>query len=301
MPSLEDAILRTILYADVFNFPLRLEEIHHFLIADTPTSLHRVEEALTRSRRLSKSIVCVDGYFMRAGREELVALRRARTAASDTLWAEALRYGRWMSRLPFVRMVALTGALAMRNAVDNDDIDYLIVTSERRVWLARAASIVLVRLARLRGIHLCPNYVLAETALCQEKRDLFMAHEITQMIPLFGWTLYERMRQENDWVERLLPNANGVFSPSDERALGRGWLAFKRGLELALRGAVGDALEDWERRRKVARFAPQMQSQHSAAHLDAQRVKGHFNDHGHPALMHYYERLAAYGVTDDSQ
>ncbi|MFN8450301.1 MAG: hypothetical protein U0521_17370 [Anaerolineae bacterium] len=41
------------------------------------------------------------------------------------------------ARLPPVRMVALTGALVVRNASDNDDdLDYVLVT-RRGAWIAR--------------------------------------------------------------------------------------------------------------------------------------------------------------------
>ena len=39
MTRIEEAILRTVIYADIFNFPLTRAELHHYLIADTPVSL----------------------------------------------------------------------------------------------------------------------------------------------------------------------------------------------------------------------------------------------------------------------
>ena len=48
MDSIEAAILRTVLYADVFNFPMTPEEIHHFLIYDRKANFEEVKEALTR-------------------------------------------------------------------------------------------------------------------------------------------------------------------------------------------------------------------------------------------------------------
>src|SRR5688572_10172908 len=159
------AIVRTILYADVFNFPMTVRELHHFLIYDTPVSLSTVETTLA-SRTLSPVLEISDGYVVRRGRGDLIPLRMAREQASEQLMPQALRYAVWLSRLPFVRLVALTGALAMRNAPDErDDLDYMLVTAPRRVWLARAFSILLVRVVKLRGIVLCPNYVLAESAL----------------------------------------------------------------------------------------------------------------------------------------
>jgi hypothetical protein len=294
---LEEAILRTVFYADVFNFPLTPDEIHHYLIAPAAASKRAVEQMLVRSERLQQTLTCIDGYFVRVGREELVDVRRLREAASLKLWDKAVRYGRLLSYLPFVRMVALTGALAVHNAVDGDDIDYILVTREGRVWFARACAIVVVRLAKLRGVLLCPNYVLAESALQQQRRDIFMAHEIAQMTPLYGHSLYAQMRAENDWVKAHLPHADAPRYQEADTAAAGVWLRLKQVLEACFGGALGDTLENWECTRKIKRFAPRLQQKHSGARLDHQHVKGHFNDHGHPALQKYRTSLQEHGLT----
>lgn len=297
MEAIESAILRTVLYADVFHFALTPAEIHHFLIQDKPVDDDTVQEWLMNSAFLRQKLTCEAGYVVLHGREELIPLRAARDAASQVLWPRALRYGRWLSRLPFVRMVALTGALAMRNPTDShDDLDYLLVTTPQRVWLARAFSIILVRLARLQGVEICPNYVLAESNLRQERHNIFIAHEVTQMVPLYGHQFYWQLRECNPWVYDYLPNADGVFHTEAEKLSGRGWKMFKSALESLLGGAIGDRLENWEYRRKLRRFATQMQTPHSSARLDANQIKGHFNDHGHFVLQQYAERLREYGL-----
>ncbi len=62
-------------------------------------------------------------------------------------------------------MIAVTGALAMKNSGAGDDIDVLIVTAPDRVWLTRAFAIALVYAGKLCGDTLCPNYVISERAL----------------------------------------------------------------------------------------------------------------------------------------
>jgi hypothetical protein len=297
---LEAAILRTVLYADVFNFPLTAAEIQHFLIHDAPTSLAAVETALRHSIPLTACLILQDGYIACADKSHLIALRREREAASARLWPLARQYGIWLGRLPFVRMVALTGALAVRNAAaDTDDLDYMLVTAANRVWLARAFAILLVRLARQRGLVLCPNYVLAEDALEQARKDLFIAHEITQMIPLYGHLNYWQFRAANGWTNAVMPNAAAPFYPEPAPAEHALWTYLKQILESVLAGSLGNWLERWEYRRKLARFASDMQTPHSAAVLDQSQVKGHFNDYGHLVLRQYHERLCAYGL--DSQ
>lgn len=301
MNNVEAAILRTVLYADVFNFPMTVEEIHHFLIAPTPIPLQHIEHALKTSPLLHNALRVVGQYIVRADREEIIAVRQKREAASIRLWKQALTYGVWLARLPFVRMVAITGALAMRNAADNDDdLDFVLVTASGRVWTARAFAVLLVRLAKLCGVTICPNYVLAESALEQPRQDLFMAHEVTQMVPLYGFDIYRAMRARNAWVMDYLPNAPSVFYSEPEYRTRGLWGLLKTAAEWCLRTPPGTLFERWEYRRKLRRFAPEMEKPNHAALLDESHVKGHFNDHGHPVLRKYYERLQAYQLEGDT-
>src|SRR5689334_1079757 len=128
MQPLEAAILRTVLYADVFDFPMKPEEIHHFLISDEPISLSEINQTLRQSRWLRQKLQHIDEYVIYKGRAEITRIRQKREAASQDLWPQALYWGRWLAALPFVRMVALTGALAVRNAADgDDDLDYMLI------------------------------------------------------------------------------------------------------------------------------------------------------------------------------
>lgn len=298
MNDLEEAVLKTVLYADIFSFPLTASEIHHFLIAHRPFELAEIQAVLETSAALRDHLEQREGYVACKGRETLLSTRLERDQAATALLPTALWYGRLLAALPFVRMVGLTGALAMRNPAHvTDDIDYVLVTAPGRVWTARAFAILLVRLGRLRGVTLCPNYVLSETTLSHAPGNLYIAHEVTQVLPLYGQAVYEALRAENAWVGDCMPNATHPFHDVPTSQLGTGLRLLKSALEAILSGWLGDRLEAWEYRRKQAKFAAQMQqrAQH-AAQIDAERVKGHFNDHGHPVLRQYGERLARYGL-----
>lgn len=294
----DEAILRTVLYADVFGFPMRDSEIHHFLIGFS-AGFAEVRDALSQSAWLASHLEAVDGYWCIQGRTDLAEQRRRREAASQTLFPLARRCGAILAHLPFIRMVALTGALTMRNASSsNDDLDYMLVTTPGRVWLARAMAVLVVRIGRLWGVKICPNYVLAETALVQSRQDMFIAHELAQMIPLAGCAVYDSMRADNRWSAVLLPNADSPLNAepdSSPRGVGRAvqWLA-----EAILSGPPGDALEAWEQRRKMRKFAPEADQPGSSAELDPEHVKGHFKDYGYPALASYRAKLASYALAD---
>src|SRR5207244_2712587 len=80
------------------------------------------------------------GYYYLASRAALVAIRRERAAVSKRLWRRARRYARLVAGVPFVRLVAVTGALAMDNVGQRVDVDLLVATEPGRVWIARAAQ-----------------------------------------------------------------------------------------------------------------------------------------------------------------
>jgi hypothetical protein len=288
-----EAIFQTVLYADIFDYPLTQSEIHHFLIS-TPAAPETVQAAFENSAWLQSRLCVTRGYVTVRGRQSIAAVRDERQRSSAQLWPAARRWATVIGWLPFVRMVAVTGALAVDNAPAGDDIDYLIVTVPGRVWLARALAVTVVRLARLLRVGLCPNYVLAYTALSQQRRNLNIAHDLAQMVPLVGHRVYAEMRAANQWAGDYLPQARRPLRAEPELRL-NGWqAALQRCGEWLLGGRLGDALEGWERDRKLRKFAPAAGQASSAAELDADRVKGHFDDHGYPILRKFHERVAQY-------
>jgi hypothetical protein len=288
------AILRTLLYADIFHFAMTPSELHRHLIGTHAVALETIEQALSHSLCLKALLVQEQGYITLSKRRENIAYRVEREQYMQSLWDDAVRYGHWLAQIPFVEMVAMTGSLAVRNPVnEHDDYDYLLVTKPGRVWLARAIAIGLVRLVRLRKRELCPNYVLAADQLEQQHQDLFMAREIVQMVPICGGTVYEAMLNANKWVKAYLPNAAPYPTQSSTPKL------VKVILEKLLGGWLGDKLEQWEYQRKRHKFEADAHKPESTAVIDNGHVKGHFNDNGHPIMQQFQARLREYGLLED--
>jgi hypothetical protein len=293
-PLITEAILRTVAYADVFDYPLTPIELHRYL-AGAPASPGELAAPLTSELGRGGRLSYMDGYFCLHGREGLVELRRERAERSARLLPRAIAYGRLLAALPFVRLVALTGSLAVGNSAAAGDIDYLVVTAPGRVWLCRGLAVLLVRWAAGWGDRLCPNYFLAENSLRIEPQDLYRAHELAQMAPLSGRSTYARMRLENSWSLAFLPNSAGPppSTPQEEPRLSGA--AGRRYLETALGGGLGDRLERWEMRRKIRRFAPQAGGGAETSFC-ADQCKGHFEGHAGRALAAYAARLERLGL-----
>jgi hypothetical protein len=287
-PSLERAIVEAVAYADVFDYPLTADEVHRYLDG-VPASRAGVRAALSSGRLVPRQLSHTGRFLSLPGRESVVEVRRERTRVSETYWRRAIHYGRLMAGLPYVRMVAVTGALAMDNVAD-DDIDYMVVTEPGRLWLCRALVVGLVRWAALRGVTLCPNYFLSENALVLAERNLFTAHEVAQMVPLAGWNTYETFRRVNRWTDHFLPNAGGPPRRVSAVAPHGQWV--RRLAEAGLRSGVGGTLERWEMRRKIHKLG-QRGVDHVEAGFSVDFCKGHFGDHGQRTLSRYEERLRA--------
>jgi hypothetical protein len=283
--ALERAIVQTVAYADVFDYPLTVDEVQRYLIG-VPASRGTVRGVLNNGR-LPTVLARMGRYVILNGRQEAIDTRRSRAAVSADLWRRAVHYGRQIGDLPFVRMVGVTGALAMDNVADGD-IDFLIVTEPGRLWLCRALVVGVVKLAARSKVTLCPNYFLSERALELEERNLFTAHEVAQMVPLAGFPMYERFRRLNKWTEAFLPNASG--SPrrlsAVEPRLGR----TRSVVEAALRSRTAGWLERWEMARKISKLRKRS-AEHAEAAFGVDWCKGHFGDHGQLTLARFAERM----------
>lgn len=288
LSPLETAVWRTIVYADVFDYPLTLAEIHFFLegVAAPPVA---VEQVLQNGRLLPDHLAHHPPYYTLPGREAIRQTRRRREALSQALWPVAVRYGRLIASLPFVRLVAVTGSLAVNNVDERlgADIDYLVVTQNGRVWLSRAFIITIVRLAAWRGYTLCPNYILAESALTFPDQNIYTAHELLQMAPLYGLDVYHQIRRLNGWAARFMPNAASAPPPRPD--LPAPYPTVQKLLELPLATTAGRWLDEWEMARKIRKFSRYPNHDHEADfHKDW--CKGHFDAHKQRTLAAYRER-----------
>ena len=286
LTPVQSALIEAVAYGDVFDHPLTMAEIHRQL--PIRASLRDVEFALAEPG-LADFVHVVDGLVMLAGRESLPAVRRRRAAASRRLWPQAIRLGRLVGTLPFVRMVAITGSLAVDAAESDADVDLFLVTDTGRLWLSRALTMGVVRAAAVGGLRLCPNYLVADSALELDDRSLYTAHELLQMVPVVGLSVHAELVRRNRWSAAFLPNsrgqaARGATSPGLPDRIVR------QLLERPLRSSLGDRLERWEMTRKIARLSALSRS--IELRYDAACCKGHADEHGRRILAAFDDRVA---------
>ena len=200
----ELAILKTVVYASLFDYPLTLEELHYSLLEATLTGDAILAE-YESSETLQRVIEFRDGFFFPRGRFGLVEKRQQRQTASNSL----LERNRWVLKLvcaiPNTRLVALSGSAAHGNAELDSDIDLFIVTRRGCVWGVAVSVLLLTKILGYRRT-VCCNLVLSETRLKIDQEDLFTANQIGHLKPLTGYPTYLRFLSENSFVAKRYPN-----------------------------------------------------------------------------------------------
>ena len=211
--ELKKAVLSTLAYADIFDYPLKKEEIWRFLLSDIRYQILDVSKGLKELPEVSQK----NNFYFLKEREHLVLLRKKRERWSRKKLKIAKQVARCLKLIPTIKMVAVTGALAMENSNENDDIDLLIITSKSRLWLTRLLAVLLVELIAKRRHpadkevkdKICLNMFLDEGHLevPKKEQDLFSAHEVCQLKVLWDKNgIYQKFLKANLWSKKYLAN-----------------------------------------------------------------------------------------------
>lgn len=232
----ELALLRSVIYASLFDYPLTLAQLHASLVevrADAPSVAAWWQDSVF----LQATVEYREGLYFPAGRGDLLQTRTRREALSRDLLDREHRVLSLVAGMPFVRMVALSGSVAHLNAERSADLDLFVITAPGRVWSVTLSVLVISRLLGWRK-RMCLNYVISERAMAIEPADLFSANQIIHLRPIVGHDVFERFVNANPFVKAFYPNfeAGAKLKPSSPQAL-------KPLVERALSFGVGRVLE----------------------------------------------------------
>ncbi|KKW05707.1 MAG: hypothetical protein UY40_C0010G0004 [candidate division CPR1 bacterium GW2011_GWC1_49_13] len=110
MTNVEEAILKTLCYRDIFDYPLTLSEIHKFLVgekANEITTKKYLEELKERGVVGEK-----DGFYFLAGKPELARRRVTRSGLSAQKYEQAYELSQLLKDIPWVKAVGAPAGLA---------------------------------------------------------------------------------------------------------------------------------------------------------------------------------------------
>ncbi len=221
------AIIKTLAYFDLFEYPLTTFEVWQWLWSENgqSTTMREVSDALSELAAAQR-IEAKQGFWFLPGREEIVETRQARHRASISKLARAERLTKLFSWLPWIEGVAVCNSLGYHNATTKSDIDLFVITAPNAIWRTRLFAAGFMALLGERPTHehaadtICLSFFVSRdamnlAALQKANGDPYFIFWTTQLLPIFGrGNVWEDFWQANAWVKQTLPNALGYQTKS---------------------------------------------------------------------------------------
>ncbi|MGA7160795.1 MAG: hypothetical protein WBZ48_07320 [Bacteroidota bacterium] len=232
LTRLQQDVLRTFAYFDVFSYPLSKHQVYAFLPRNSVT-LQNMEETLQ----------CLEGYgflksengyyFFSDQTPEIVSSRLENERRAATMLKRARWVSLFLKQVPFVRAVFITGSLSKNIASHSSDVDFMIVTAPNRLWIPKMILTAVRRIFLFNTIkYFCFNLFVTENGLFFSEKNIFNAVEIATTRVLWNEKVFQRFQSANSWTRSYLPNWGNGYTPV--RSLSNTPSLFQKGAELLL-------------------------------------------------------------------
>lgn len=231
MISLQRSILETVVYFDLFDYPLTLVELYRYLWRPPASvSITDVEEAVAGLPQLRN----YEGVIVLRDRETLGEVREERYLESENKFRKRRCYLWLLSCLPGVEAIWIVNSMAYHNVRPESDIDLLIVARPGKIWSTRFFTTAVAKLLRLRPTPtqrkdaLCLSFYLTSatlnlSVLASPEHERYESYWLAQIMPVYDpKNLLARCWDENEWARRNLPYSNPM-SLHYNRSIPHGW------------------------------------------------------------------------------
>lgn len=220
---IRECIFKTICYADIFEFPLTFLEVWYFFIGTTSVKKESIEKELK-----TMSLFSSHGFYCLEDRKKIISKRINLEKYVNKKYVIAKKICSILSVIPTILLVGISGGLAMGNVKKGDDIDLFIIAKNNTLWSTRLAVLLLLGVMGVRrskdtvdvADKICVNMIVTVDGMGVplKKQNLFTAHEVAQMKPLFVRTdTYQRFLEANSWAGKFLPNALARMKNEESR------------------------------------------------------------------------------------
>lgn len=196
------AVLRMVMYFDVFHHPLTEPELTRLVAPDRPDAILTACDHLVGLGLLARN----GRWRFRPGKGADIPRRRMRAQHAEVMWPWAVRAAEVLDRLPWVSGLMVTGSLSKNSAGPGGDVDFLVLVQPGRVWTLKTTLQAMRRVLPPQARDLfCTNYLLATDCLEIDDRNLYTAIELATAVPLTGRDACVALLEANGWARRFVP------------------------------------------------------------------------------------------------
>ncbi len=262
MSYLRNSIIATIVYYDVFDYPLTLLEVFKYLI--NPARIARINDGIGEidineiAGELDKLVKAEiigekNGFYFLADEDRLYDIRINRRKIADWKWKRFLRYCRWLSLAPYLRGIFASGSMAIDNTEEKSDFDVLVIAGSGRLYTCRLflwliSSVLGTRRKKWEKIapdKLCFNHYITDNFLNIFHESLFNAQSYVNLKPvLVDPELIDKFYASNLWLNNYVYNfAVQKYFVRRNIKPDKIFLFFAKSVELILDSRLGDIIE----------------------------------------------------------
>jgi len=217
--QLKEAIVKTVAYFDMFDFPLTAYEIWQYL--NIKCEFEQVAKILDPSTiELSQQ----NGFYYLPKWEGLVKERMKRYQASDRKLKLVKRIAGIFKYIPWLELIAVGNIMGEHNLRDEGDIDLFIITEAKRIWLSRFFCVAVIKFLGLRPSpnrqqnKICLSFFVSQENLDLDslrinaednnsKDDVYFTYWLAGLIPVYERSdIYNKFILANNWFKGQLPN-----------------------------------------------------------------------------------------------
>ena len=269
---LERAIVSTIIYFDIFDYPLTLIEIWKWLYIENQNSNFKfkivdIQNILKNSENLKNVIEKKNGLYFLKGKKELIKLRQKRHKLIQRRWKKLRRLTILLQLIPNVKMIAACNNMAINSIKPESDIDVFIIVKKDRIWQTRFLITLLIaalgqwRHRRKIANKICLSFYLTDdnlnlSWLTKKPYDIYMIYWLALVFPLLDRGVYNSFILENKWARRYLPNFIKYDPVLFERKVSEIFAldVIRKLLETILEKKLGDFVEFWFKKIQMAKM-----------------------------------------------
>jgi hypothetical protein len=202
----ETYIKQTLLYYEIFDHPLTANELFILLPQNSLTrqSFHSLIEDLVHQNKLRST----NGFYqLYSNHKDLSSIRHTRQKLAKKRFMIAKNMSYIMRIFPFVRGIFVSGDLSKGVASPMSDIDYVIVTAPKRLWICRTLLICFKKIFLLnKRKYFCLNFFVSEDNMKLDEKNYYTATEIAHLKPLYNENLFLNYMNANSWIKEFFPN-----------------------------------------------------------------------------------------------
>lgn len=291
---LQNSILRTLHYFDMFSYPLTREELYRFLWQPPVISYTDFSECLDQEK--IPGVDESDGYCYLSNHQENLVKRNLSLVCSETRLRKARLAAKFLRAIPFLKAIFVCNTVAAGTANDQSDIDFFIVSTSKRVWMVRLFSNLILRVFGLRTYknkttnRVCLSFFVDEkhldlSSLRVANDDIHFAYWIYQMVPIYDpEKIHENFLGLNQWIKAFLPHAYDWRGYEYTKSVSVGKIAsvWRWFWETAWRGWYGDRVEiqarEWQKSRLQWEIIKKAEAGDNHVILSVGIIKLHEND-----------------------